>query len=480
MKDKINGLCSHLLSKAELEKVHKNSLKILSEIGIKIEDEALREKLIKEGCSLGDKNQRVTFPEDLIEEVLGSRSEAEEITIKNPNSGEKISFGNDFPYSHPFGTVPYKYDIESKKPIKTVSDDLVDFIQLQNNLESIDLTGPMILPTDVPSEILEIKICELCLRYTQNPFGGLAVSSSEEIDYIIELFNIVKDKQDESLGTLGISPESPLSYPKEITEIMKKAIYADIPIKVLVGPVAGLTSPFTLAGSLSQMNASMLAFTAIANILSSEVKLIFGSRISFPNMKNANSIWGLSETGLVSTGAVQLARHYDFYTTVYGVSTTSCSIDVQTGYEKAINSLQPSLAGADMISGAGSLASGTLASKEQLIIDNEIISMVKRITKRYNVTSDTLGFEVISQAIEDGDFIAQKHTVDYLRSQEVYYPELGFDSLWSEWESEGFPRMIDKAASKVEEITTNSRKNMLSAHQNQEIDKVLEHAKENL
>jgi len=68
-------------------------------------------------------------------------------------------------------------------------------------------------------------------------------------------------------------------------------------------------------------------------------------------MKNTQSILGLPETGISSALAVQLASSLGFMTDVYGLSCTSCALDEQAGYEKMINALLPSMAGATMITG---------------------------------------------------------------------------------------------------------------------------------
>ncbi len=562
MPPEINTTRSHLLSEEQLQQIHEFSLKILAEIGIKIEDEKLQTRLKEVGCQL--EGQRVKFPRSLVREILAERrklserrklaekrklkkqslnqseeqsnehpeeqsdeqtqkqlnhqsnehpeeqpenqpdkqiakqpdKQAEhsgkhpdkqlgeqpaELTIKNPFSGEERIFQENRLWSQPFGAVSDLLNPENNKVQPALSQDLIDFIQLQNKLDNIDFTGPSVIPTDTSGRIRELRMCEISLRYSTSPFSGLGISRSQEIDFIIELFRIVKDRQKEPPGMLGISPVSPLSYPRDITKIISKIVAAGIPAGILIAPVAGLTSPLTIAGSLAQTNASMLAFTVIAHLINPEAELIFSSRLSFPNMKKAYSIWGPPELGLGSSGAVQLARFYNCYANVYGVSTTSCSIDVQAGYEKAFNALLPSLAGASIISGAGSLASGTVASKEQLIIDNEIISLVKRIVRGYEISEETLAFDVIARAVEDkGDFIASQHTVSHLQAGEIYHSSLGFDSLWHEWQEEDYPQMEDKAAARVRQILQEEPREVLSEEQSREFDTVLKSAQETL
>ncbi len=484
MKNYGNTGCSHLLSELELNKIHKLSLQILAEIGIEIEDNELVDKLKARGCV--QKDGRLLFLRSFIGDILKEQDKIHQnndyagLKFKNPLSGDEKTFKKGQLWSQPFGTVAKTLDLKTNKPRLVNEQDLIEFIHLQNSLNNIDFTGPSVIPDEYSAKLRELKMTETALRYSNKVFSGIAASRSQEIDYIIELYKIIQDNQPEPIGGIGISPESPLSYPKGITDIIGKVARAEIPIKILVAPIAGMTAPLTIAGSLAQMNASMLAFIAISSITNPEEVLFFCSRLSFPNMRKAYSIWGLPEIGLGSAGAVQLAKYYGFFSTVYGVSTTSCNIDVQAGYEKAINALLPALAGANILSGAGSLASNTLASKGQLVVDNEIITLVKRIVSRYDVNKDTLGFEVIERSIEDGSFIADRHTVDHLRAGEVYHSKLGFDSFWYEWQEEGSPEIADKAESIIKEILVKKPEQLLTAEQAKAFNQVITAAEKNL
>ncbi len=484
MKNNCYGCCTHLLSRGELDQIHNLSLKILAEIGIKIEDKILIDSLKESGCQ--DKGDRLLLPVEFIEDILKKQEKSHEdnnysgLKFKNPLTGDEKKFRTGRVYSQPFGTVASILDLNSNKPRKVTERDLIEFIQLQNRLENIDFTGPSVIPEEYPARLRELRMAEISLRYSQKTFGGVAVSRSSEVDYIIELYKIIQDNQPEPIGGLGISPESPLSYPGEITDIISKVAMAGIPIKVLVAPIAGLTAPLTIAGSLAQMNASMLAFTAIANLYNPDAILFFCSRISFPNMMKGYSIWGLPEIGLASTAAVQLAKYYGFFSTVYGISSTACAIDIQAGYEKAINALLPALAGANILSGAGSLASNTLASKEQLVIDNEIMTLVKRIIARYDINEDTLGFEMLERSIDNGSFISDKHTVKHLRDGEIYHTKLGFDSFWHEWQESGFLEIAEKATTRIKEIRNEEPEDLLNYEQQKAFAKVIRKAEESL
>jgi len=237
---------------------------------------------------------------------------------------------------------------------------------------------------------------------------------------------------------VGISPESPLFMPKEITDTMRYVVTLGIPISVLAAPMGGLTSPLSVAGTVIQSHAEILGFSCIAYLMNPDCVLIYGSRTFFANMKNTQSILGLPETGISSALAVQLASSLGFMTDVYGLSCTSCALDEQAGYEKMINALLPSMAGATMITGIGSLASVMCCSLSQLVLDNEIMAMIRKAQRPFTIDEESLGLDGLEYVINDGEsFLEQEHTVEALQNKEVFEPTIGFDSVWADWIATG-------------------------------------------
>jgi trimethylamine--corrinoid protein Co-methyltransferase len=92
--------------------------------------------------------------------------------------------------------------------------------------------------------------------------------------------------------------------------------------------------------------------------------------------------------------------------------------DIQAGHEKTMTSLLPALAGANLIYGMGMLELGVTFSWTQLVIDNEIASMVKRVVQGVKITDDLLAVEVIKKVGAGKDFLAQKHTRQYMGSEQ--------------------------------------------------------------
>ncbi len=461
----------------EIKKIHNASLKLLNKTGVKIDDDNIKNQLCDLGCII--ENERVKFKPELIEESI--KNLKKEVSI-NSYTGQKAVIKSENVLSHSFGAVSNLIDLKTGEKRNAVLSDLTASIRIMNELEQLDMIGPMLYPCDIPGSICQLKMVEQVLKNSKKPIRGPGVSSPEQAKYIVELYNLFSggDNLNKPIGTLSISPESPLYYPKEITDTMKTIISAGIPTVMLVAPIAGLTGPFTIAGSITQMNASILAAITIANLINPETPLIYGSRISFPNMKNGFSIWGLPEIGISGAAAVQLAHFYGMTSSVYGLSTSSCTFDNQSGYEKAVNGLLPILAGADTVAGFGGLCSNTVASFEQLVIDNEIFAVLRKVLKGLEINEDTLALDVINNVVNNGNFLEQSHTVKHLRSGEFFTPKIGFDSLWNDWQVGGKLDIKDKAQLIIKNITVGNSDINLPLGLEKEIDLIINEAYKHL
>lgn len=435
----------NMLPMPAIVRIHEASLEVLSRVGVRVEDPVMREALHGSGC--GVEKERVTFSPDFIHKVCTGICRSFRLTY--PQSAP-IEMGAGRQVTHTSGGIPFVLDLESGKRRLGRSDDLIRMTHLINQLPHIDINCAMLFLDDVPPEINEIRQCEILLRYSKKPLYTL-VGTADKARYIVELFKAAtaSDQDQGYKGLVGISPESPLNYPKSITDVMAVILAAGLPTVMLPAPLVGFTAPMTIAGGLVQQNASMLAFTAMASLIQPATPLIYGARLAFANMRTGSSIWGLPNVGMAGAYAVQLADYYGFVSDVYGLSCSACVPDTQAGYEKMANGLLPLMAGADMMSGPGALASLTIASYEQLVIDNEILRVQKKIGRGITVNEETLAVEAIAAAAKGESYLLQKHTLNHLRSDEVFIPELGCDGMWDHWENQGCRDIRQKAGEKV-------------------------------
>lgn len=122
--------------------------------------------------------------------------------------------------------------------------------------------------------------------------------------------------------------------------------------------------------------------------------------------------------------------------------------DAQMGAEKLLNCLMASLAGLNVVSGVGQTDFINTVRPDQMFIDNEIISLVRRMCRGIKVTDDTLAYDVIREIGPGGNYLAADHTVLNFRN-ELWFPKLFDRKVWSVWEDEGALDIAARASRKV-------------------------------
>ena len=114
----------------------------------------------------------------------------------------------------------------------------------------------------------------------------------------------------------------------------------------------------------------------------------------------------------------------------------------------------PALSGASLLYGMGMIDSGIAMCYEELIIDSEIVHMVRRVLKGMAVNEDTLAKEVIKAVGPVGNFLGQKHTRTYMR-QELSTSSLFERRMNDVWVRDGSKDVYQRAREKAVDLFEN-------------------------
>lgn len=439
------------LTEQQVADLHHYGVKLLKTYGMRVEDPAVRKLLTDNGCE--EKGDRIYYSEELIDRML--KAQKKKVTFTSCLTGMKKEMELGKTLSHSTGGAPWIADMKTGKRSNATEVDLIKTIRIMNQLPNLDIPCALVYPSDVPTNITQLHQTKTMLDYSHKPIYGPGLSQADNAKYIAELFKIYSDGKDllqNPIGMVGISPEAPMFLPKHITDTTRYIAEAGIPISILSAPMGGLTAPLSVAGTVGQCHAEILGYACVAYLMNPDCVLIYGSRTFFANMKNTQSILGLPETGISSALAVQLANYCGMMSDVYGLSCTSCAMDEQAGYEKMVNAMLPALAGASLVTGFGSMASVMCASLSQLVIDDELIGIIQKSLKPFEIDDDELGYEALGTVLFDHEtFMEQEHTIEHLRT-ETFSPTIGFDSVWAEWIASGEVPLTVRAEERALEL----------------------------
>ncbi|MCJ7806484.1 MAG: trimethylamine methyltransferase family protein [Clostridia bacterium] len=466
------------LTAADLQLMHDITLNILSETGAVIEGKEAREILLTAGCR--EAGKRLLFPSQLVEDNL-----ADPVSVTLYGVDEAIILPlteASRSYAHNFGSVSVLLDPKTDTIREATVADLEVFIRISDSLPHLDMVVPSLRPADIPEEIISIAMTAYALQNTGKPVDIGTASDAWEVRYLIKVAAAARGSLErlikKPMGTISISPLSPLNFPADISGAIIEGARSGLPLTMLPCPTRGLTAPLTLAGGLVQQNAEQLAFLTLARLINRHTPLVYTCRMAAANMRTGFVGGKDPDLGFSGACVAQIARHYGLPSGVYGMDTGSVLPDLQSGYERAINCLYPVLARATFVSGMGLLNGGLLASAEQLVIDDEIYGMITHRQDGLEVNEETSGAAVIKAVMEGGNFLAQEHTRDFMRKGELYQGKLGNDSPFEEWRAAGSKTVRDAAKEKMEQIIARHPGRFLDESVCREIDSILLQARQ--
>ncbi|MBC8446389.1 MAG: trimethylamine methyltransferase family protein, partial [Chloroflexi bacterium] len=348
-----------VLTDEEVEAIHQATLRILGEVGIVLTQPEAREVLVGAGATVRD--DRVLLPPDLVERAVAQCPR--EVAIRG-RSGDTVVLGDGNLHWHNLGGARDVYDPHTGQRRPATVQDVRDSARLLNALDGVTTITPFFTPQDVPGPLMSLAMYRHTLPHTTKPVQGPGAQTASEVRYVARMAAIIGPPAE--VLTLGISPVSPLTFPDDVAEAMMETARLGVPLGPLPCPTAGATAPMSLAGSLAQQNAEVLASVVLAQLVHPGLPSVYCGRLAMMEPRTGVSVWGGVELGLVSAATVQIGHRYGLPVNVYGLSTNAHTLDLQSGYERALNAVIPALAGADELSGIGEMEAGVAGSYAQM------------------------------------------------------------------------------------------------------------------
>jgi len=456
-----------VLTNEEVESIHQATLRILAETGIRLAHAGGREILQAAGARL--KDDRLLLPQEMVECQVALS--APKSSIRGREGFAKI-LGDGSLQWHNLGGARDILDSLTGTRRQAVLQDLRDATRLLDALDQVTTITPFFTPQDVPGPLMSLAMYRYALPFTTKPLHGPGVQTKAEVEFAVHMAEVVGPPQE--VLSLSVSPVSPLIFSDDavgaIIEIARRAII----LAPLPCPTAGTTAPMSLAGAIAQQNAEILASIVLAQLVHPGLPIIYCGRLAMMEPRTGISVWGGVELGLASAATVQVGHFYGLPVNVYGYSTNSHVLDIQSGFERALNAAIPALAGADELSGVGEMEAGVLSSFAQMVCDNELAASVQRLRRGFLVDQDSLAVEVVAAAMQgSGNFLGQKHTSRYLRSGEVLMTRLAERGSWESWDREGRAGMAERSQAEAERLLAEHHVPPLSELQERELDSIM-------
>jgi trimethylamine---corrinoid protein Co-methyltransferase len=434
----IKGGQAKVLSVDQIEELHRATVEVLENIGIKNLHDDAREIMKGNGCEVDNDKKIVKIPESVLMKFLKKAPANITLYGRDPKYDVHLDDSDNVYVMGGAGAVQ-TLDFDGNLRPSTMND-LKNFTRLEDTLENMDIAHFLVIPTD--TEFGETSECEMMTfahmvtNNTRN-FYALLGGCKEGLRYELEMASVlagsIKEVSKRPFFVGGLCIISPLTQRAEFVEELLECGKYNIPCYVEADATAGGTTPYTIAGTVVEINANILAAITLAQMVNPGAPCIYSSSSGILDMKSLYYSGNAPEATLLHMASAQMAHYY--HLPYYGSNPTDSKLpDGQMGYERAQHFLGCALGGVNIIHVAiGNLAMMGIANYEQCLIDNEILGSTFRFLRGIDTSKEAIGLDAFMEAGHSSSFLQTKHSLKYCRSNDRWEPRLTDRGNWNQW-----------------------------------------------
>jgi trimethylamine--corrinoid protein Co-methyltransferase len=253
-----------------------------------------------------------------------------------------------------------------------------------------------------------------------------------------------------------------INSPMTFDDVMMGAleVYAANNQACIISPfiVGGAMAPVSVAGTLTQVLAEVLAGVAYSQLVRPGAPAIFGAFVSSIDMNSGAPTFGTPEASLVTYGAGQLARRLNLPFRSSGSFCGSKLPDAQAAYETA-NSLNMGLmAGVNfMLHSCGWLEGGLVADFEKFVMDADQLGVLHGLAKGIPTDINAQAMDAIREVGPGGHYLGCAHTQANFKTA-FWKSDLLDYKPFETWEEEGARDTYALASNRVETLLAQYQK----------------------
>jgi trimethylamine--corrinoid protein Co-methyltransferase len=441
-----------VLSDGEIQAIHEASLEILERTGVKVGSARMFRFLREQGLPVDESRMVVRFPAARVEaaiETVPARFE-----VFNREGQPAFVLGDGVPRIAAGHNAVFWVDSDTGKTRPSTVADVARFARLCERLPNIDMVGIPVMPQDVPipGNTL-LHGVKACIEHSSKPIF-FSTDRTRINRACIELLRaaFAGDLASQVYGISQLSPTSPLYWEEGVCEAILDTVETGIPLAILPEPNAGISAPYTLAGLLTMNNAECFSGLAMIQMLKPGAKVLYANSWTTTDMRNGYALVGSVETTACSIAGVQLARFYGVPCHTTAPNSDNHAHDEQNAWEKMLGQFCGVAAGNDLLVNCGMFATGMTCSHEQLLMDDEMSAMARRMAAGIQVDDETIAKDLICElGPANPSYLTAAHTLDWLHRDEYWFPGLAVRGPRALWEARGAKDTYRLAQDKVRE-----------------------------
>ncbi len=443
-----------VLNEEALQIIETNAETVLAEIGVNFVDnpQAL-ERWREAGAKVT--GERVRIPRGLARQLCATAPARFTQHARNPERNVEIG-GRNLVLAPVYGP-PFVRDAAGGRRYATM-EDFRKFVKLGYMSKWLHHSGGTVCePTDIAVNKRHLDMLQAHMLYSDKPFMG-SVTEPERAADSVEMAKLLFGAEfvdQNTVMTSLININSPLTFDSVMMGALE--IYAKAGQACIVSPfiVGGAMAPTTVAGTLTQVLAEVMAGVAYSQLVRPGAPVIFGAFVTSIDMNSGAPTFGTPEAALITYGAGQLARRLGLPYRSGGAFNGSKLPDAQAAYETANSLNMALLAGVNfMLHSCGWLEGGLVASVEKFVMDADQLGALHQLAKGVDMSENGQAMDAIREVGPGGHYLGCAHTQANFKDA-FWRSELLDYKPFETWEDEGGRDTQALASARVEKLLSN-------------------------
>ena len=458
-----------VLTEEALEVIEYNAETILEEVGVNfVNNPAALDRWRAAGAMVD--GERVRIPRGLARKLISTAPSQFTQHARNPERNVVIG-GKSLVLAPVYGP-PFVRDMDGGRRYATM-EDFRNFVKLGYMSKWLHHSGGTVCePTDVAVNKRHLDMLLAHMTLSDKPFMGSVTEPSRAQDSI-DMCEILFGKefvQENTVMTSLINVNSPMTFDDVMMGAME--VYAANNQACILSPfiVGGAMAPVSVAGTLTQVLAEVLAGISYNQLIRPGAPVIFGAFVTSIDMNSGAPTFGTPEASHILYGAGQLARRLNLPFRSGGGLCGSKLPDAQAAYETA-NTLNAALMGGVnfMLHACGWLEGGLVSSYEKFVMDADQLGVLHHLAKGVMSDENAQAMDAIREVGPGGHYLGCAHT--QANFKDAFWRTNVLDyKPFETWEEEGARDTMTLANQKV--------KTMLATYEEPELDPAIKAALE--
>ena len=427
-----------VLCEDEVETIVDAALTILQDQGFRFLHDESRRLLESAGAEAANDDGMTKLDRDFIIENISTVPSSFQLLARNSEYELDIG-GNNIVFSS-VGGPAFVNDLDNGRRTGTY-EDLCNYFRVIQSLNIIHQEGGGCFePMDLPPESRHLDLYLAQLTLLDKNAQAYALGRDRTID-CLEMTCIALGKDREELANQPavlaiINTNSPMQLDVPMSEAVLELAAANQVCCITPFTLAGSMSPVTLAGTLAQQTAEVLAVLVLVQIVRPGAPVMYGAFASNVDMQSGAPALGTPEYSKMSLASAQISRRLGLPFRSSN-TTTSNTVDAQAAYEGGMSLWSAILGHTNLVNhAAGWLEGGLTASFEKLIIDAEMLQMMAVTLQPIMVNAEELALEAIAEVPPGGHHFGTAHTQERYETA-FYSPILSSRQNFEAWQETG-------------------------------------------